>query len=474
MYAAIDDDRWLVETLTGVMPPLVWIYDADLDEVAYISDESAFEELWGLSTEDVLETPAAIREEIHPEDRPAFAETVQSVLEGEQSSIEVRINSDADYSRWVRIELEPVSEGGTTTHLAGFVREITEEKQRRKRLRIREHVIEASPTAIAIADLDGVLTSVNSAFLDAWGFDSESEVVGRSVTDFWADPEAAATVAETVATEGDWRGDLLAVRSDGSTFHAHCVAGIVTDDGGDPIALMSSFVDVTDRTEYEQRLRDQRDMLELLNEILSHDIRNDLQVISGVAELLTDHVDADGRDRLDTVLQTADHAVELTTITREIADIMLADETDQQQLNCRRLLLEEVQTVRSAFPDATVAVDGSIPDEPVRANKAVDSVFRNLLRNALQHNDKDEPEVRVSAAECEELIEVRVADNGPGIADDRKADVFGKGEKSADSDGSGLGLHLVRTFVEQYDGSVRIEDNEPEGTVVSVELRKAE
>jgi signal transduction histidine kinase len=102
------------------------------------------------------------------------------------------------------------------------------------------------------------------------------------------------------------------------------------------------------------------------------------------------------------------------------------------------------------------------------------SVFRNLVKNAIEHNDKTVPEVTVSVSERDDTVLARVADNGPGIPDEQRSEIFGKGEKGLESDGTGIGLYLVSTLVDQYGGDVWIEDNEPEGTVFTVELPKLE
>jgi signal transduction histidine kinase len=107
----------------------------------------------------------------------------------------------------------------------------------------------------------------------------------------------------------------------------------------------------------------------------------------------------------------------------------------------------------------------------VLADEMLDSVFRNLLKNAVQHNDKELPEVRVSASVDERTVTVRIADNGPGIPEERRHSIFGKGETGLDSEGTGLGLYLVESLVDSYDGDVRIEDNDPEGAVFVVELQ---
>jgi Signal transduction histidine kinase len=85
-------------------------------------------------------------------------------------------------------------------------------------------------------------------------------------------------------------------------------------------------------------------------------------------------------------------------------------------------------------------------------------------------DNREEVAVTVSATEHEGTVTIRVADNGPGISDSRKQTVFGKGRQGLNSSGTGMGLHLVDRIVNKHGGEVWIEDNEPEGTVFSVEL----
>ena len=102
------------------------------------------------------------------------------------------------------------------------------------------------------------------------------------------------------------------------------------------------------------------------------------------------------------------------------------------------------------------------------------SVFRNLLHNAIQHNDGESPEITVSTTLSDDTVSVSISDNGPGITDEHKKEIFTKGESGLDSGGTGLGLYLVQALVEQYDGAIRVEDNDPEGTVFIVELPVAD
>jgi len=225
-----------------------------------------------------------------------------------------------------------------------------------------------------------------------------------------------------------------------------------------------------------ERLKRQRDDLRLLNQVMRHDIRNDLQLVGAYAELLDDHVDEEGEEYLDVIKRNTQSAVALTTAVRDLAEVMLREDADPGVVSLDRILSQQVEEVRSGYPVAVFTVEGSLPAEEIVADEMLSSVFRNLLRNAVQHNDETPPKVAVSATvdEADGAVEIRVADNGPGIPEGQRDEIFGKGEKGLDSPGAGIGLYLVRSLVEIYGGGVWIEDNEPKGSIFVVRLRLAE
>lgn len=228
--------------------------------------------------------------------------------------------------------------------------------------------------------------------------------------------------------------------------------------------------DISARKRREQQIAEQRDNLELLNQVLRHDLRNDLQVVTGRLAMVSGHVDESEVESLQTARESAEHAIELTTTAREMAEVMLTDETNTQSVELRPTLEGVVEDVRTGYPDATVTVEGEIPPVTVTATEMLSSVFDNLLTNAIQHNDKPTAEVTVSAVRDDETVTIRIADNGPGIPDDQKDQIFGKGDTGLESSGTGIGLYLVHRLVDIYGGDVWVEDNDPEGSVFVVEL----
>jgi len=211
----------------------------------------------------------------------------------------------------------------------------------------------------------------------------------------------------------------------------------------------------------------------LLNRITRHDIRNDMNVISGWTDQLADHTDDAGEEIRQRILDSSQHVVDLTKAVREFVDtLQSAGDPDLQAVNLSRVVSEELTKRRSTFNDADFSVQGDIPDVHVRADDLLASVFRNLLNNAVQHNRSDTPRVDITVDEHDETVVTTVADNGPGIPQAHRDAVLGRTEQGLDHPAAGLGLYLVDTLVTQYGGTVQITDAELGGARIGIELQK--
>ena len=111
-----------------------------------------------------------------------------------------------------------------------------------------EFIINSSSSAIATASLDGSLTFVNPAFLEMWGYDNSDEIVGRHFNNFWLATDQEAEIMKSLTENSmKWSGELIAKRKDGSTFDVLVSAAAVLDNDGNPVDLMSTSIDITDR-----------------------------------------------------------------------------------------------------------------------------------------------------------------------------------------------------------------------------------
>lgn len=242
----------------------------------------------------------------------------------------------------------------------------------------------------------------------------------------------------------------------------------VRDDTGDLRHVVGICTDIT-----EQKRRERE--LEALNRVLRHDVRNDVSVIVGWGELLETHLDEEGQERLEKLLSAANNVVDLTEMAHEYAEtVVRGSEMNVKPVSLRAVLRDEVALRREVFPHAEFRLPSEVPQVEVLANELLPSVFRNVLSNAVQHNDADEPVVDVEVERSTDEVVVRIADNGPGIPPELRESLFATGVSGIDSVGTwtglGMGLSLVRTLVEQYGGEVRITDNTPTGTVFHIHL----
>lgn len=242
--------------------------------------------------------------------------------------------------------------------------------------------------------------------------------------------------------------------------------------------------------------RERGEQLDFLVHVLRHDVLNKVAVMRGNAELLVERLEEPDLRRYARSIEAETHDVEsLVEDVRLLAET-LEEPTELAPVDLSALLEAEAETVRDSY-DVTVAVDVP-PGLRVLADELVSSLFGNLLRNAAEHGGES-PTVTVTAEVLAgdavspgatspsavatdadpmtvdpvapdvrgDAVEVRVADDGPGVPDAVREELF-----EPETGSSGLGLYIVRTLAERYGGAVRLEDDEP-GAIFVVTLPRA-
>jgi len=147
-------------------------------------------------------------------------------------------------------------ENGKTLYYEGTAENITARKQAEEELKLKNVAIESSINGVVFADMKGNLIYVNESFLKMWGYSNEKQVLGKHSVDFWVDVDKAAEIKETVANKGNWTGELVAKRKDGSIFDVQLSANLVKDEGANPICMMATFIDITEHKQADKVLRE--------------------------------------------------------------------------------------------------------------------------------------------------------------------------------------------------------------------------
>jgi len=255
MQAAILNAKHQWEHTFDVIPDLIAVIDKDH---RIVRANKAMAEKMGLAPKDILGRKCY--ELFHGTSGPIdFCPHAQLLHDNQEHAVEIY---EKAFDAYFLVSVSPLldDQGGLvgSVHVA---RDITAQKKNAEVLRIKESAIASAINAIAIADLQGNLTYVNTSFLKLWGFE-ENEVMGRSSLLFWQSEEQAREVLEAVRGSGTWGGELTALRKDGSSFTVELSTNMVLDDLGKPLCIMASFMDISKRRKAEEEILNYQNRLE--------------------------------------------------------------------------------------------------------------------------------------------------------------------------------------------------------------------
>ncbi len=242
--------------------------------------------------------------------------------------------------------------------------------------------------------------------------------------------------------------------------------------------VATAIVNIRSRERLERARNDlakRKEMVEVYDRLLRHDLGNDLQVITGFSDAVVSMVDEEDQagEYAEKINRTARSAAELIDNVGDTVTMLKEEEGQPEARDIEPILSEVVEDVDTKFEDLAVEYDPAAFEYEVYAGDLIDSVLTNILSNAAVHNDESVT-VRLFAEEpAPETVVIGMADDGKGIADAIRDEIFEMGQKGPDSDGTGFGLGLARTLVESYGGEITVEDSEYGGAAFKITLERA-
>ncbi|WP_280587744.1 PAS domain-containing protein [Halorubrum sp. Boch-26] len=404
--------------------------------------------------------------------------------------VDVAVDGDGDgRRRHGEIRLSALSEGTSgvvasltdTTDLRRTRTELSREQDRFDRLfeRLPDPVIE-----VALEPDETVIAGINPAFASRFGYDAAA-IRGRSIdaldirddrlAGFGDDPGTGGRGDETngnslderVRAEGFVTAEVRRRTVDGP--REFLFRGFTYETAGGRRAF-GIYTDITDRRRRERYFR-------VVNRILRHNLRNELNVVFGFAsEIATDAADA----------RIADHARRIETTGKRLADIAegateirrIVEEgivSDPDPVWVDRVAAAVCEEYADRYPEART--DVAVPDNAVvRGDERLGKAIGHLVENAVVHSGADAPRVEIRA-ECHpetETVTVRVADDGPGVPDGVREVITGEAEVTQLNHNTGIGLWIVAWTVEAYGGDIGFGPGiGGEGTTVALRLPAA-
>jgi light-regulated signal transduction histidine kinase (bacteriophytochrome) len=239
--------------------------------------------------------------------------------------------------------------------------------------------------------------------------------------------------------------------------------------------MMGAFVDITERKQAEERQGELIRQLESSNRelrdfarVVSHDLKAPLRAITTLARRIStvhaDELEGDGRERVDSLLCQVNRMHELVDGVLEYAVVgSVKGKHVQVDINS---LVQDIIDMVARPKNITVMVEDELPVvecEPIH----IMQVFQNLLDNSVRFMDKSVGRIRIGCTEDNGFWKFSVADNGPGIEQeycDRVFELFWTPSFHNETEGTGIGLSVVKKIVEMYGGKVWVESEVGSGS----------
>ncbi|SIS20565.1 PAS domain S-box protein [Natronorubrum thiooxidans] len=352
----------------------------------------------------------------------------------------------------VRITLQEHSYEGQRL-FTGIFRDLSERKTRQRRF---EAVFNNTYQFTGLVDCDGIVIEANETALSFADLD-RADVVGKPLWEtYWFQLTEEATRTARLAVEHAKNGEFFReeIRIQGSNRTAVIDFSIrpITDSHGETQLLIPEGREIT-----ELKLR--RQHFELLHRLFRHNLRNDLNIINGFAELLAQALtDDDLHEYATRIVETSSRLITINETAKELADITLNNDYSRTDIDVQDALEKTVAELHDQYPKSSIEVATAV-NAVVPADARLRTVFIEILENAIVHTDEPRPsiEVRLVHSSADETIGITVVDSCPAIPETERVGTFNKEPVTQLKHSSGMGLWLARLIVEDYGGYLNYE-----------------
>ncbi len=462
-----------------------------------IFNNRAFQEMWGLDPSYLLDKPDhgslldRLRERRKLPARPDFAEWRKGELayyQGEKVDIVENLWNLPD-GRILRVTRQRHPLGGALMLFKDITDELSLKAEFNRLINVQKATLDNLREAIVVFSADGRLRLHNDAFAELWGLKKDTLTDAPDFDDvvtqcarLYHDRNVWATIKSRVTNPSpEYRQQDQGVMRTSNDLTITWITQPLPNG-----ATLIAFMDVTAARKVETALKDKNEALQaadkLKNEFVqnvSYQLRSPLTTILGYAELLESErqgaLTDKQREQVVSILSAADH---LSKVISNILDLAMIEagrmELELSEFSLRGAIEDAVDLVVTTAENTKVRVEILCDDRigNIHADeRRIKQVLFNLLTNALRFTGAG-GHIRIEASKpvpSENIIRLAVSDNGKGIAPERQSSVFDS-FTSGDTRGAGLGLALVRSFVELHGGDVKMKSSPGSGTSVICHL----
>ncbi|MFB6135087.1 MAG: PAS domain S-box protein [Halanaeroarchaeum sp.] len=404
-------------------------------------------------------------EYIHPDDVDEVTDAFTYLLAHPEETVTVEARFKTADGEWLWLEIRGTNrlEHDAINGIVTNNRDISARKRHRRELERTNTVLstlfETLPVGVLAEDADRNVLAVNERLFELFelsvspeaAIGADCERLARDVSDSFVEPSQFVERINEVVGEGESvRNESLSL-ADGRTF-ARDYEPLELPGGEGHLWV---YRDITNRTNREEALKRERDRLDEFAGVVSHDLRNPLNVAEGRLELAREDCESEHFDAIETALGRIDDITgDVLWLAREGRDIgskdaVLIRETIDAawEIAADREGSAEVRFADDDLTSATIEAD----EDRLR------QLLENLFRNAIEHGG---PAVTVTVGAMEDGFYVE--DDGPGIPDERRDEVFAAGYSTGVS-GTGFGLRIVEQIAEAHGWDIAVTEGSDGG-----------
>lgn len=393
-------------------------------------------------------------------------------------------NSDKHIYRTWRIPL--FDNTGNPYMLLSVMEDITEHKKTENDIILKNTAIESSINAIAFSDMNGVLTYVNNSLLKMWGYESADELIGKKGEELGYNKEQAEKIKQELIETGSWIGETESIAKNGSVFATQLSCSLVKNSDGNPVAMMGSFVDISDKKHVEAELLEAREETEYANRAksnflanINHEIRTPMNGILGMIELLNETpLTEDQQECIEVIRSSGKNLLQIVSDILDISTIEAGKiKLYEENFNIFKTLEDIEKEIKpdAKHKDITVSISfmneisSVLMGDYARTKQILLNIINNAIKFTAQGGKVEISICRTDITDTTETILFIVKDTGIGIAEDKRDFIFAPftqidSSSTREHGGSGLGLSICRNLVRKMGGNIWVESTEGEGS----------
>lgn len=389
----------------------------------------------------------------------------------------------------IRVVSNPRNEGGSTWVFENVTERLALESNYNSLMQVQGETLDHLTEAVAVFGSNGKLRLFNPTLEALWSA-TELEVdeglhivkIIEAWTDTIANPDDLQKILGKVTGLDDERSDLEGRLEllNGSTYEYRLVP---LPDGQSMLTLS----DITANVNFEKALKERAEALEASDLLkskfiqhVSYELRAPLTNIAGFGEMLaTPEIGSMNEKQAEYLSHINTSADDLRAMVDDILDLASIDAgsmtLELAELNLQDLVTSIASSFKPVFAQKSLQIKTDISSEGttiIADHLRMSQILTNLISNAVNFSP-DGGTITISAHTHDDFHEIKVIDQGPGVADDLKETIFDRFEAQAHEGarkGTGLGLSIVRGFIEMHSGSVKVENVKPNGSCFTCRL----